>query len=81
VSRDGNGGGTISRSRAELTIRARIAGRAHNGNVNVRRIERKLAKITRKKVASNFSKKRMFFLNPSENCGSPHTPTDVLIFL
>jgi len=47
VSRDGNGGGSILRSRAGLTIRERIAGRAHNGNVNVRRVERKLAKITR----------------------------------
>jgi hypothetical protein len=81
VSRDGNGGGTILRSRAELTIRARIAGRAHNGNVNVRRIERKLAKITRKIVASNFSKKADVFLESFGELWLSATPTDVLIFL
>ena len=47
MSFDGNGGGSILRSRDGLTTRERIAGRAHNGNVNVRRVERKLAKITR----------------------------------
>jgi hypothetical protein len=80
VSRDGNGGGTILRSRAELTIRARIAGRAHNGNVNVRRTERKLAN-TRKIIVSNFSKKADVFLESFGELWLFATPADVLIFL